>query len=50
MAPYKVPKTVEMIAVMPRNDIMKINRSALTDEREGADSADRAVSLPGRIR
>jgi bile acid-coenzyme A ligase len=35
LAAYKVPKTVELIVAMPRNDIMKINRAALTEERDG---------------
>jgi bile acid-coenzyme A ligase len=39
LAPYKVPKSVELIAVMPRNDIMKINRATLTDERDGQSPA-----------
>jgi bile acid-coenzyme A ligase len=34
LAAYKVPKTVELIAAIPRNDSMKINRAALTEERE----------------
>lgn len=39
LAPYKVPKSVELIAAMPRNDIMKINRATLTEEREGPSAA-----------
>jgi bile acid-coenzyme A ligase len=39
LAPYKVPKSVELIAVMPRNEIMKINRTTLTTERDGHSSA-----------
>lgn len=35
LAAYKVPKTVELITAMPRNDIMKINRATLTEERDG---------------
>ena len=35
LAPYKVPKTVEIVAVMPRSAATKVNRSALVDERGG---------------
>jgi bile acid-coenzyme A ligase len=33
LAPYKVPKSFEIIAKMPRSAAGKINRSALIDER-----------------
>jgi bile acid-coenzyme A ligase len=35
LAAYKVPKSVEFVSVIPRNDAMKFNRAALTEEREG---------------
>ena len=35
LAPYKVPKSVELVPSLPRNDAMKLNRSALVAEREG---------------
>ena len=34
LAAYKVPKTVELVEVIPRNDVMKFNRAALTEERD----------------
>ena len=37
LAAYKVPKTVELIDAIPRNDAMKFNRAALTAERDGPD-------------
>ena len=36
LAPYKVPKTVELVDAIPRNDVMKFNRAALTEERDAA--------------
>ncbi len=35
LAPYKVPKTVELVTVMPRSAATKVNRRALIDERGG---------------
>jgi bile acid-coenzyme A ligase len=37
LAPYKVPKTVELIELIPRSDAMKLSRSAFVAEREGPD-------------
>ena len=34
LAAYKVPKTVELVEAIPRNDVMKFNRAALTAERD----------------
>ena len=34
LAAYKVPKTVELVEAIPRNDVMKFNRAALTEERD----------------
>jgi len=34
LAAYKVPKTVELVTTMPRNDAMKLNRAALVAERD----------------
>jgi bile acid-coenzyme A ligase len=34
LAAYKVPKTVELVEAIPRNEVMKFNRAALTEERE----------------
>jgi bile acid-coenzyme A ligase len=34
LAPYKVPKSVEFVAAVPRTEAMKFNRSALVAERE----------------
>ncbi len=38
LAAYKVPKTVELVEAIPRNDVMKFNRGALTEERERRES------------
>lgn len=35
LAPYKVPKSIEVVASMPRTEATKINRSALVTERGG---------------
>jgi bile acid-coenzyme A ligase len=35
LAPYKVPKTVEFIELIPRSDAMKLSRGAFVAEREG---------------
>jgi bile acid-coenzyme A ligase len=35
LAPYKVPKTVELVAAMPRSEATKVNRRAMVDERGG---------------
>jgi len=40
LAAYKVPKTVELVEAIPRNDVMKFNRAALTEERDGRESED----------
>jgi bile acid-coenzyme A ligase len=37
VAPYKVPKTVEFVASLPRSDAMKLSRQALVLERDGPD-------------
>ena len=37
LAAYKVPKTVELVKAVPRNDVMKFNRAALTEERDAAE-------------
>jgi bile acid-coenzyme A ligase len=34
LAPYKVPKSVELVAEIPRTEAMKLNRGALVAERE----------------
>ena len=34
LAEYKVPKSVELVEAIPRNDVMKFNRAALTEERD----------------
>ncbi len=39
LASYKVPKTVELVDVIERNEAMKLNRAALVAEREGPDPA-----------
>jgi bile acid-coenzyme A ligase len=39
LAPYKVPKTVEFVAHMPRSAAMKINRASLIEERTAAPPA-----------
>jgi len=36
LAPYKVPKTVELVDVIPRTEAMKLNRARLTAERDDA--------------
>jgi bile acid-coenzyme A ligase len=38
LAAYKVPKTIEIVVAIPRNENMKFNRAALTEEREGSSS------------
>ena len=40
LAAYKVPKTVELVESIPRNEVMKFNRAALTEERDRRESAD----------
>jgi bile acid-coenzyme A ligase len=39
LAPYKVPKSVEFVELIPRSDAMKLSRSALAAAREGAGAA-----------
>ena len=39
LAAYKVPKGYELVARMPRTDAGKINRGALTSEREPPDGS-----------
>jgi bile acid-coenzyme A ligase len=36
LAPYKVPKTVELIDVIPRSEATKVNRAKLTEAREAS--------------
>jgi bile acid-coenzyme A ligase len=36
LAPYKVPKTVELVDKIPRSEAMKVNRRRLVDERSSA--------------
>ena len=38
LAPYKVPKSIEIVATIPRSAAMKVNRAALTEERNGFSS------------
>jgi bile acid-coenzyme A ligase len=42
LAPYKVPKTVEFVASIPRTEAMKFNRAALVADREGPEVEERA--------
>jgi bile acid-coenzyme A ligase len=35
LAPYKVPKTIEIVEAIPRSEATKVNRSALVDARGG---------------
>ena len=35
LAPYKVPKTVEVVDAIPRSEATKINRRALVEARGG---------------
>jgi bile acid-coenzyme A ligase len=35
LLPYKVPKSIELIDVMPRSEAMKVNRGRLVEERGG---------------
>ncbi len=35
LAPYKVPKTVEIVEVIPRSEATKVNRRAMIDARGG---------------
>jgi bile acid-coenzyme A ligase len=43
LASYKVPKTVELVEAIPRNDVMKFNRAALTEERDRRAAEDETV-------
>ncbi len=45
LAPYKVPKTVEFVDLIPRSEAMKFNRAALVAEREAPEMAE-GTSLP----
>jgi bile acid-coenzyme A ligase len=47
LAPYKVPKTVEFVASIPRSEAMKFNRAALVEEREGIDGGAEAAPKAG---
>lgn len=47
LAPYKVPKTVEFVASIPRSEAMKFNRAALVEEREGIDGGAEAAAKAG---
>lgn len=38
LATYKVPKTVEIVEAIQRNEAMKLNRAALVAEREGPEA------------
>jgi bile acid-coenzyme A ligase len=49
LAPYKVPKSVEFVDVIPRSEAMKFNRAALVAERDGPES-DGAEQPAGRSR
>jgi bile acid-coenzyme A ligase len=40
LAPYKVPKTVEFVDIIPRSEAMKVNRAQLTAERDDAVSVE----------
>jgi len=40
LAAYKVPKTVELVESIPRNDVMKFNRAVLTEERDALGSGE----------
>lgn len=42
LATYKVPKTVEFVDSIQRNDAMKLNRAALVAERDGPDPGEAA--------
>jgi bile acid-coenzyme A ligase len=46
LAPYKVPKTVEFIELIPRSEAMKLSRAAFVAERDGPDDAGAGVG-PG---
>jgi bile acid-coenzyme A ligase len=35
LAPYKVPKTIEIVAALPRSEATKINRGRMIAERDG---------------
>jgi bile acid-coenzyme A ligase len=35
LAPYKVPKTVELVDAIPRSEATKVNRRALVEARGG---------------
>lgn len=35
LAPYKIPKTIEIVATMPRSAATKVNRGRLVEERGG---------------
>jgi bile acid-coenzyme A ligase len=41
LAPYKVPKTIEFVDVIPRSEAMKLNRAQLTAERDALADAGR---------
>jgi bile acid-coenzyme A ligase len=40
LAAYKIPKTVELVDAIPRNDVMKFNRAVLTEERDRLGTGD----------
>jgi bile acid-coenzyme A ligase len=46
LAPYKVPKTVEFIELIPRSEAMKLSRAAFVAERDDPDDAGAGVG-PG---
>jgi bile acid-coenzyme A ligase len=35
LAPYKVPKTIEIVDAIPRSEATKVNRGRLVEAREG---------------
>jgi bile acid-coenzyme A ligase len=47
LAPYKVPKTVELVDALPRSEAMKLSRAALIAERDGPEpDADARSHVP----
>ena len=48
LAPYKVPKTVELVDALPRSDAMKLSRAALAAERDGPEPGTGAQAPPER--
>jgi bile acid-coenzyme A ligase len=50
LAPYKVPKTVEFVAAIPRSEATKFNRAALVAERDGPEPTDASPTGPAEGR